>query len=238
MSLLNISVVGGAWVTSSGIGSVNGGDDFSMPDGAMPQLRRELLSPRPEQRWGRLDYYSKAGLVAASLAMEDAGLNPQNAPSSTAIITSTASGCVDVDHDYFRTVVPQSGLLASPNLFAYTLPSCMLGEISIRYGLTGPAMVVSQTTPDMINGIVGGAKLISYGLCEKVIAGYCDTETGIHHVDTQCKPGAVFLILEEAEEGSSLIFDGSELKCDGRVLHGLTDLMGQLVRNRQMELQR
>ena len=191
MSLLNVAVVGGAWITASGIGCINGGDEFSMPEGVLPKLRRELLSSKPEERWGRLDYFSKAGLVAASLALKDAGLDSRIS-ASTAVIASTVSGSVDVDHAYFRSVVPQGGLLASPNLFAYTLPNCMLGEISIRYGLIGPTMVVSQTTPDMMSGILAGAKLISYGLCEGVIAGYCNTEACINFIDTSCKPGAVF----------------------------------------------
>ena len=238
MNVLNVAVAGGAWVTASGIGCMNGGDGFRMSDGVLPELRRELLSSGPEQRWGRLDYFSKAGLVAASLALRDAGLSPHEVPASTAVIASTAGGSVDVDHEYFRTVVPQSGLLASPNLFAYTLPSCMLGEISIRYGITGPAMVVSQTTPDMMTGIVSGAKLISYGLCERVIAGYCDTEAGIRCVETLCKPGAVFLILEKAEEKSPLALRGSELTYNGRVLRDLTDLMGELTHDKHAELKR
>jgi len=238
MSVLNIDVVGGAWITASGIGRINGGDDFSMPEGPLPVLRRDLLSSRPEERWGRLDYYSKAGLVAASLAFKDAGLEPQDVPASTATIASTVNGSVDVDHEYFRTVVPQNGLLASPNLFAYTLPNCMLGEISIRYGLTGPTMVISQTTPDMMNGIIGGAKLISYGLCEGAIAGYCNTEACINYTDTLCKPGAVFLVLQKAQEKSSLTFNGSKLKYNNRIQSGLIDFMGQLIHNRKVELQR
>jgi len=227
MSLLNVAVVGGAWITASGIGCINGGDEFSIPEGVLPKLRRELLSSKPEERWGRLDYYSKAGLVTASLALKDARLDSRIS-ASTAVIASTVSGSVDVDHAYFRSVVPQGGLLASPNLFAYTLPNCMLGEISIRYGLTGPTMVVSQTTPDMISGILGGVKFISYGLCEAVIAGYCNTEACVNYVDTSCKPGAVFLILQKAKEKSPLTFNGSELMYNGRVLSDLIDLMREL----------
>ena len=230
MSLLNIAVPGGAWITASGIGCINGGNEFSMPEGVLPKLRRELLSSKPEERWGRLDYYNKAGLIAASLALKDAGLD-SHISASTAVIASTVSGSVDVDHAYFRSVVPQGGLLASPNLFAYTLPNCMLGEISIRYGLTGPTMVVSQTMPDMMSGILGGAKFISYGLCKEVIAGYCNTEACIHYFDTSCKPGAVFLILKKAEEKSPLTFNGSELMYNGRVLSGLIDLMRELTHN-------
>ena len=230
MSLLNVAVAGGAWITASGIGCIDGGDEFSMPEGVLPELRRELLSSKPEERWGRLDYFSKAGLVAASLALKDAGLDSRIS-ASTAVIASTVSGSVDVDHAYFRSVVPQGGLLASPNLFAYTLPNCMVGEISIRYGLTGPTMVVSQTTPDMMSGMLAGAKLISYGLCEGVIAGYCGTEACIDYVDTSCKPGAVFLMLEKAEQNSPITFDGCDLMYNGRVLSGLIDLMRQLAKN-------
>lgn len=230
MSLLNVAVVGGAWITASGIGCINGGDEFSMPEGVLPKLRRELLSSKPEERWGRLDYFSKAGLVAASLALKDAGLDSRIS-ASTAVIASTVSGSLDVDHAYFRSVVPQGGLLASPNLFAYTLPNCMLGEISIRYGLIGPTMVVSQTTPDMMSGILAGAKLISYGLCEGVIAGYCNTEACINFIDTSCKPGAVFLVLQKTEQKSPLTFNGSDLMYNGRVLSGLIDLMRQLTQN-------
>lgn len=227
MSLLNVAVVGGAWITASGIGCINGRDVFSMPEGVLPKLRREMLSSKPEERFGRLDYYSKAGLIAASLALKDAGLDFRIS-ASTAVIVSTVSGSGDVDHAFFRTVVPQGGLLASPNLFAYTLPNCMLGEISIRYGLTGLTMVTSQTTPDMMSGILGGAKFISYGLCERVIAGYCNTEAGIHYFDTSCKPGAVFLILQKAKGKSRLTFNGSELMFDGRVPSDLIDLMREL----------
>jgi 3-oxoacyl-[acyl-carrier-protein] synthase II len=236
MNLLNIAVAGGAWITASGVGCMNSGDNFCMSNGVLPNLRRELLSSAPEQRWGRLDHFSKIGLVAASLALRDAGLNPHKVPASTAVITSTVGGSVDVDHEYFRTVVPQSGLFASPNLFAYTLPNCMIGEISIRYGLTGPAMVVSQTTPDMMTGIISGAKLISYGLCERVIAGYCDTEAGIRCVETLCKPGAVFLVLAKTDKKSPLTLRGSELIYNGRVLRDLSDLMGELTHDKLAEL--
>jgi 3-oxoacyl-[acyl-carrier-protein] synthase II len=225
--MLNVAVVGGAWITASGVGCINGGDAFSMPEGALPKLRREMLSSKPEERWGRLDDYSKAGLIGASLALKDAGLDSRIS-ASTAVIVSTASGSSDVDHAYYRTVIPQGGLLASPNLFAYTLPNCMLGEISIRYGLTGFTMVISQTTPDMLSGILGGVKFISYGLCEEVIAGYCNTEASIHCLDTSCKPGAVFLVLQEAKEKSRLTFDGSEFMYNGRVPTDLLDLMREL----------
>ena len=211
MSNINIAVMGGAWITASGIGCMSDSKDFSMPEGTLPELRRELFTTSPDQRWGRLDNYSKAGLITASLALKDAGIDTVDAHKTTAIVVSTVTGSADVDNKYFHTVLPQMGLLASPNLFAYTLPNCMLGEVSIRYGFTGPAMVLSQTTSDMMNGIVGGVKLLHYGLCERVVAGYCNIEAGMDSVAKDRKPSAVFSVLQNTKKNSLLVFHHSNI---------------------------
>ena len=236
MSTVNIAVMGAGWITASGIGCMSSSKSFSMPEGTLPELQRELLTTRPDQRWGRLDNYSKAGLITASLALKDAGIETIETHKTIAIIVSTATGSTDVDHKYFHTVVPQMGLLASPNLFAYTLPNCMLGEISIRYGFTGPAVVLSQTASDMTNGIIGGVKFLYYGLCERVIAGYCNIEASMDSVGTECKPGAVFLVMQKTKKKSLLTFNGSELLCNGSEISNLVDLMGELIHNKSMEL--
>lgn len=235
MSVANIAIEGAAWITASGIGSLSSDKDFSMPHGNLPELRKELLMTSPEQRWGRLDDYSKAGLIAASLAVEDWGIETADSAVTTGIIVSTVTGCLDVDHMYFETVLPEEGLLASPNLFAYTLPNCMLGEVSIKYGFTGPAMVVSQITPNMLNGITTAAQQLSYGFCERVIAGYCNLEIKSDLVDTECKPGAVFLVMKKTEKKASLCFNGVNLLYNGDEVLGLVDLMEKLIQNRFVE---
>jgi 3-oxoacyl-[acyl-carrier-protein] synthase II len=232
MNDMNIAVMGGAWITASGIGCISDGRDFSMPQGALPKLKRDLLTTSPDQRWGRLDNYSKAGLITASLALKDAGMEAGYDHKQTAIVVSTVTGSAGVDNKYFQTVLPQEGLLASPNLFAYTLPNCMLGEVSIRYGFTGPAMILSQTKSDMMNGIVGGIKLLHYGLCERVVAGYCNVEAGMDSVDTECKPGAVFLVMQKTRENSPLVFNNSRLLYNLSEISNLVDLMRGLIHNR------
>lgn len=235
MSETNIAIEGAAWITAGGIGSLNSDRDFSMPPGNLPELRKELLTTSPEQRWGRLDDYSKAGLIAASMAVEDSNIETTGAAGTTGIIVSTVTGCVDVDHKYYETVLPEEGLLASPNLFAYTLPNCMLGEVSIKYGFTGPAMVVSQMTPNMLNGITTAAGLLDYGLCDRVIAGYCNLEIDTDLFDTKCKPGAVFLVMKKTEKKATLCFNGVDLLYNGDEVLGLVELMEKLIQNRFVE---
>ena len=135
MSLLNVNVSGGAWITASGIGCLYSGDKFSMPEGILPKLSRKLLSSKPEERWGRLDYYSKAGLVAASLALKDAGLDSRES-GTTAVIASTVSGSFDVDHKYYETVIPQGdGQLKAPGAGVASLCLCR-SAITLDTGLS------------------------------------------------------------------------------------------------------
>ena len=211
MNRIYIHIAGGGWITASGVGQINKGDSFFMPEDPLPSLRRDLCSLEPDPRWGRLDRYSKAGLIGASLAIKDAGLDTGAEPTETAIIASTFNGSMEVDHKYYETVLPQEGLLASPNLFAYTLPNCMLGEIAIRYGFTGPAMVVSQLTDDLLNGILYGAQCLYTGLSKQVVAGYCNVECGLDQINTRFRPGAVFFVMQKAMEQSPLAFDGMNL---------------------------
>lgn len=233
MNGINIDVMGGGWITVSGIGCISDNQGFSMSQGALPKLRRQLLTTNPDQRWGRLDNYSKAGLIAASIALKDAGIDTTGSPEITGLVVSTVTGSAEVDHKYFHTVVPEDGLFSSPNLFAYTLPSCMLGEVSIRYGFTGPALVLSQKSPGMMNGIVGAVKFLNYGLCERVVGGYCNIEVDM--IDTECKPGVVFLVMQKAREISPLVFNGTALLYNGSEISGIADLMQELIHNKFAE---
>jgi 3-oxoacyl-[acyl-carrier-protein] synthase II len=236
MREIDIAIEGAAWITVSGIGSLNSDKDFLMPSGNLPELRKEMLTTSPEQRWGRLDDYSKAGLIAASMAVEDSNIETTDSDLTTGIVVSTVTGCVDVDHKYYQTVLPEQGLLASPNLFAYTLPNCMLGEVSIKYGFTGPAMVVSQITPNMLNGITTGAELLNYGLCDRVIAGYCNLDFNTDFVDSKCKPGAVFLVMKKTEKKIvTLAYNGVKLLYNGNEMSDLVDLIEKLIQNRFVE---
>ncbi len=221
MSRIYIDIIGGGWVTALGTGRINNGDSFSMPEGPLVPLRREMCSSAPDPRWGRLDRYSKAGLIAASLAIKDAGLDNGTGPTETAIIVSTFNGSIEVDYKYYETVLPQAGLLASPNLFAYTLPNCMLGEIAIRYGFTGPAMVVSQLAADMLKGVLFGSQCLYSGLSKQVLAGYCNVEHGLDPINTGFRPGAIFLVMQKATGKSSLAYDGTNLLYQDTVIKNL-----------------
>ena len=59
-----------------------------------------------------------------------------------------------------------SGRLSSPNLFAYTLPNSFAGEAALRFGLTGPTLVVNGGEDDL-----SGKLYVGFTSTDLVIAG-------------------------------------------------------------------
>jgi len=84
-------------------------------------------------RFGRLDPVCQLGLTA----VEALGIEFTKQPrAEIGVCVGTKTGSLSTDVQYWRTRNEPGG--ASPSLFVYTLPSSLIGEIAIRYGLTGP----------------------------------------------------------------------------------------------------
>ena len=121
-------ITGIGWVNSGGMGCGRKCDDFKMTAGPLPRITRRAVSEDPYPRFGRMDSFSRLGLGAIALALKDADLAKWTCKRNISIIASTVHGCLGTDVDYFDTVIPQEGRLASPNLFAYTLPNSFFGR--------------------------------------------------------------------------------------------------------------
>ena len=230
---MSIGIKGAGWITVSGRGMSNSAELFDMPDGELPRLAREDFFDHPDQRFGRLDRYSKLGVAAFSLAMKDAGLDNNDRRSSIGAMASTDSGSFDADREYFQTVIQQDGLLCSPNLFAYTLPNCMLGEVSIRFGIAGPCIVMEKSDESRLSGIIAGMEMLDYGLCEIVVAGFCDAGRGPLLSDTAGRPAAVFVVMEDNGQSAGLTCDGDVVFFNGRLQPDITVLMNNIIKNRR-----
>jgi 3-oxoacyl-(acyl-carrier-protein) synthase len=84
-------------------------------------------------RFGRMDLLSQLALLSAeSLGIDFATLDC----SRIGVCMSVSAGSLATDIDYWNGRNEVGG--PSPTLFAYTLPSSAIGEIAIRYRLTGP----------------------------------------------------------------------------------------------------
>jgi len=198
---MRLEIKGAGWITSMGVGLRGTGESLVLGAGELPQLKSRELLGEVHKRFGRFDSYTKAGFSAIALALRDAGMDQWHTKRPVGLIVSTQRGCLAMDTAYFATAATEGGALASPNLFAYTLPTCVLGEAAIQFGLTGPSFVVDDAAPGHLGGVRAALDLLQWNLCDTVVAGWCDVSSEV--VDSQGHDcGAAFVVLEKNDIAS------------------------------------
>ncbi|MBN1627074.1 MAG: hypothetical protein JW944_11165 [Deltaproteobacteria bacterium] len=221
-------ITGAGWVTAGGKGTAGNRDPFDPVGGALPGLDGRLpFANHAFKRYGRLDRFSKLGLMGAAYALHDAGLDEWEEKRDIGIIVSTVLGCLATDIDYYRTVMMKNGILADPNLFTYTLPNSFLGHASMIFGLTGANFVINDRSGSGISSLVSAMDCIFLGESDIVLAGVCDVETPVDFsVLLRPVPGAIFVVVEksagntdrrpygelEMDKAGSLFFNQREIK--------------------------
>ena len=231
--MTGFSVAGIGWVTSQGPGRGREAHGFSMTSGSIPRVTWEDVSPEPFLRFGRLPQYSRVGLAAVAFALRDAGMEHWETKRSAGIVASTRLGCLATDIEYYNTVLPEGGGPPSPNLFSSTLPTCFLGEAAIRFGLTGPTLVVNDPSEDALGGVRMALESLSWGECGTMLAG---------HIDLPAEPaipggrllyaGGLFMVLKNSRDPAESGYGALDLSEGGAVRHdgvGIADLV-ELVR--------
>jgi 3-oxoacyl-[acyl-carrier-protein] synthase II len=213
-------ISGIGWVTGAGFGWGSRGGDCTFPDLPLPALTRQDVFPEPNQRFGRMSDYAKLGLAAIAFALRDAGLDSWSTKRAVGVVASTRLGCLATDLEYHRTVLLQGGGLASPNLFAYTLANCFLGDAAIQFGLTGSSVAINETLGDRFGALRMALDEIALGEADTMLAGICDlpVPSAFQGVVT-LKPGAVFLVLTVTPPPGSSGYGTVSLADDGRLLH-------------------
>lgn len=135
---------------------------------------RARLPQKTRSRLGRLDRFSQMGLGAIALTLKDASVSGLSEQFITGIIAETETGCLTTDHRFYETVVKEGGQFASPNLFAYTLPTSFLGEAALLFKLTGPTFVVNPTSTGSVWPLYLALCALELGQCEAMLCGICE----------------------------------------------------------------
>ncbi len=169
-----------------------------MVSGKLPSISRKAVFEKPYPRFSRMDEFSRLGVSAIGLALQDAGLDQWRSKREMGIVVNTVYGCLHTDLDYFETVMPENGAFASPALFSYTLPNCFLGEAASRFGLTGPGYVVTEQDNSNLSSIRAVLEEMDCEDFESALAGICDLECPPDFpIDANIIPGAAFVVVEK-----------------------------------------
>lgn len=225
---MRASLIGFSWVSAGGMGPAGAAPGFA-PTGPLPEIARKDLFAEADRRFGRLDAFSRLGLAGVTFALRDAGLEAWSEKRPVGVVAASRFGCLPTDCDYFDTVIPEGGKMASPNLFAYTLPNSFLGEVALRFGLTGSSFLVSGDRPGCLSPLRLALESLSAGEESTVVAGVLDLPAPTGFAVTPgdfC--GAVFAVLTSREVDcyGQVFLDRNELpRLNGAVITGWSQLV-------------
>jgi 3-oxoacyl-[acyl-carrier-protein] synthase II len=218
--MMDSYLTGIGWVTGAGFGWGKQGGNCTFSDFPLPPLTRKDVFPEPNQRFGRMSDYAKTGLAAIAFALRDAGLETWTSKRPIGVVAATRLGCLATDLEYHQTVLQSGGSLASPNLFAYTLANCFLGDAAIQFGLTGSSVAINEAGEDGFDAVRMALEALYLGESETMLAGICDLAVPDAFADcVSFKPGAVFLVMTATQPVAPTGYGTVSLGDDGGLLY-------------------
>jgi 3-oxoacyl-(acyl-carrier-protein) synthase len=109
----------------------------------VPPFRADEVVPGLKTR--RMDRLSVWALVAANLALQDAGLRPADLPSDRVGVTfGTAFGCVELTEAFMISIAENGHGKADPAVFPDTLPNMPASHVARHCGFRGPNVTLSR----------------------------------------------------------------------------------------------
>lgn len=133
------------------------------------ELRAADWLHRPA-RLGRMDRLCGLALLAADAALKQAQIQPATWDGErVGVVLGTAHGCHATNEEYYRGLLAEGARGVSPRLFAYTLPSSPVGEVTIHYGARGPARTLASGCTAGLSALGSAWRLCSTGRCDRVI---------------------------------------------------------------------
>jgi len=120
----------------------------------------------------------RACLLAAGLALDAAGW-PRREGGEIGVVAAGYEGCLKADQDYFRDYVDSGRTLGRGNLFIYTLPTSIMGEVAIALSLAGPTLHV-QDDRRPLGGLVEQAeRFVAEGEAAGILALWSDPHASV-----------------------------------------------------------
>ncbi|MBS1637678.1 MAG: 3-oxoacyl-ACP synthase [Bacteroidetes bacterium] len=88
-------------------------------------------------KFHKMDLLCKAGLLATETALKDHASFQSLDMSRVAIVLANRASSLETDRQHQRSISDKSNYFPSPAVFVYTLPNIVIGEIAIKYKITG-----------------------------------------------------------------------------------------------------
>lgn len=157
----------------SGLRKITHFDPDNLPcqiAGEVPDFEIDRFIEIKEQK--KMDRFIHFGLSAATLAMDDAGLEvtEDNADRIGVIVGSGIGGLSAIEH-YKQILLEKGPKRVSPFFIPMTIINLTSGQISIRFGVRGPNSAVATACATGTHSIGDAFKMIQHGVADAMICG-------------------------------------------------------------------
>jgi 3-oxoacyl-(acyl-carrier-protein) synthase len=153
---------------------VPGGHSWQRPSPAASATAEILaLIGRPVKYFGRLTTESRFGMCAAGILIREMQWTPSE-DEEIGLISSSPDGCLRDNQEYFGDYVQSGRTLGRGNLFIYTLPTSVAGEIAIALSLTGPTLFVKDDIAPLAGLVRHAEHLIADGEADHMLVLWSD----------------------------------------------------------------
>jgi 3-oxoacyl-(acyl-carrier-protein) synthase len=129
--------------------------------GELDGLHWSLLSDSDPSRFLRMDLMCRLGFMAAELLAVDFDALSDARRERLGVCVESFTGSLDTDIRFAQT--------PRPSIFAYTLPSTVIGEICIRHRLKGPVLSLISPDTNGANVLAEAADWLRSGEAEMVL---------------------------------------------------------------------
>lgn len=116
----------------------------------------------------RLDVASKFALVAAAIALSEAGIASEDRAAMGVVCGTSTLGTVPLVN-MMGAIFGAGPDSCNPSDFPVTVANSAAGQISILHGLKGPNLTLSQKENSGLAALSAAAFLLESGLCERVL---------------------------------------------------------------------
>ncbi len=158
----------------SGIGRVEGMPDIDQyPVTIGGEIRGldvdKYIDPKTARK---MDPFSVFGLCAASMAVEDAGLKPEELDlERVGVIASSGIGGMQIMQNECLKAFDKGPRRISPQLIPQMITNILSGYVSIKYGFKGPNFCVTSACASGTHSIGEAMRIIQYGDADVMVAG-------------------------------------------------------------------
>jgi 3-oxoacyl-[acyl-carrier-protein] synthase II len=155
----------------SGISYITRFDTSDFPVKIAGEIKDSLDTFLDTREARRLDLFSLYAVIAADLALKDAGISEIENPYRVSVLVASGIGGIGTIEEEHRKLLEKGPSRISPFLIPKIISNMASGNIAIKFGLKGPNYSIASACASSAHAIGLALDLIRMGKADLVLAG-------------------------------------------------------------------